>query len=271
MKNLFGKFSKTRAAMLAFALLAAATAGVPAFAAPGGPNPRERERTPARRSPTPAPATPHHGARVIVTPRPVVVPARDYLLDDLKIAMYAEVIDLAEIELILRSGIVPDSECMIFAVRNNRADLLELFLLAGGDPNAPFAPGMPLLGAAHCVNGDTACAKLLIDFGARTEFVAGFADGRCAFGLHLRSRGATELIAYIRGVPERPHRKAGFPAKTVVVEKNVVVEKEKSTETKTDDAAEKTQNAEVAKAEAEAAKAKAEAEKAAAESAEKSE
>lgn len=224
MKKNLGKIVRNSVSAGAIALFAAAMLGVPAFGGPGQ-DPRSQGRNPARTSPARGPQQPARtpartptpdpaGPRVVV-PAVVVAPApkRVYLIDDLKLAMYAEPLDLARIELILRTGIVPDVECMTFAVRMNSPKLLELFLLAGGDPNALFSPGMPLLGVCHYANGDIACAKLLIDFGARTEFSAGFAGGRPApYRAYLETRRANELLAYIRASEARPHRTPGFAA-----------------------------------------------------------
>lgn len=115
--------------------------------------------------------------------------------DDLKGVLATRNPDISQVKKILASGVKPTDELMYSAVRKNNAELLNAFLEAGGNADAEYN-GTPVIFSCN-YRGDISCAKLLVDYGANTNFTVAI-SGRTAYLDYLRNRRATELLDYIQ-------------------------------------------------------------------------
>lgn len=125
--------------------------------------------------------------------------------DDLKSLLFEGNPNPSQIRKILASGVNPTDELMYVAVRTENAEILSAFLEAGGNPNARYQ-NTPIIFYTN-YSGDISCAKLLIDYGASTDFAVRI-SGRTAYRDYLKNRNATELLEYIKTAGTRPVKQA---------------------------------------------------------------
>lgn len=120
--------------------------------------------------------------------------------EDLNVVLRGQDVDLALVKKILSGGVKPNEEIMYLAVKKNDAELLRVLLEAGGNADAEYR-GTPILFSCP-YRGDISCAKVLIDYGANTNFTVPI-SGRTSYHVYLKNRRAAELLNYIESASAR--------------------------------------------------------------------
>lgn len=156
--------------------------------------------TPApARKPRPQPAAPQPAAKQPAAKRPApsrgnAKPAAGAPATPEALAAAVASANVAETKRILAVGVKPSDDVMYAAVRKNNADVLAALLAHGGNANARHGE-TPIL--FYCpYRGNIACAKLLVDAGADTNFTVRV-SGTMTYRTFLKNRKGTELLAYI--------------------------------------------------------------------------
>lgn len=129
---------------------------------------------------------------------------KSFTAEDLKTALLGQNTDIKQVRKILDFGVTPSSDLMYLAVRKGDAQILEAFLEAGGNANAQYDT-VPIIFYTN-YSGDISCAKLLVDYGADTNFTVRI-SGRTAYRTYLKNRNATELLKYIESAGTRPKKR----------------------------------------------------------------
>lgn len=151
--------------------------------------------TPApARKPRPQAAAPQPAAQRPAPSRGNAKPASGAPATPEALAAAVASANVAETKRILAAGVKPSDDVMYVAVRKNNADVLAALLAHGGNANARHGE-TPIL--FYCpYRGNIACAKLLVDAGADTNFTVRV-SGTMTYRTFLKNRKGTELLAYI--------------------------------------------------------------------------
>lgn len=129
---------------------------------------------------------------------------KNFTQEDLRNEMNAKRLSASNIERILKSGVRPTDDMLFAAVGADDAEVLDLLIRAGGNVNAVHPSKGPLI--YRCpFRGDISCAKLLVDYGADTNFTLRI-SGRTSYLSYLKSRKADELVSYIESAKSRPKK-----------------------------------------------------------------
>lgn len=130
---------------------------------------------------------------------------KSFTAEDLKNALSERNTDIKQVRKMLDFGLKPDDDLMYLAVCKGDVQILEAFLEAGGNANAQYK-SVPIIFYTD-YRGNISCAKLLVDYGADTNFTVRI-SGRTAYRTYLKNRNATELLKYIESAGTRPRKQA---------------------------------------------------------------